>query len=43
MEANESFSSFNYNILWKTLISECNIPSKTESKGGVGEKSEKKN
>jgi hypothetical protein len=35
--------SFIYNLLWKTLISECfNIPSKTESKEGVGKKSEEK-
>jgi hypothetical protein len=33
----EVYKSF---LLWKTLISECNIPSKTESKEGVGEKSE---
>jgi hypothetical protein len=36
------FTIFIYNLLWKTLISEYNIPSKTETKEGMGKKSEGK-
>jgi hypothetical protein len=42
MEVCEKFSIFIYNLSWKTLMSECNIPFKIEIKEGVGEKSEEK-